>query len=176
MCFFTSCYHQPHQSLHSLEFSKSISLLSFALKQIHRFLFCLLLFCSAIASNIWGSCFHIWYFGCLKKNVKKLNFDTNLSIYFERITLIKKWILNNRECLFCCCCCCPTFHSIWACWGEPPFSNNFFLFLCMCDCFFNECEWMCMCRIKLKLQTLTDTLCSFCCCISIVAVKYAIFR
>lgn len=55
MCFFTSCYHQPHQSLHSLEFSKSISLLSFALKQIHRFFFCLLLLFSAIASNIWGS-------------------------------------------------------------------------------------------------------------------------
>lgn len=41
MCFFTSCYHQPHQSLHSLEFSKSISLLSFALNKFTDFfLFC----------------------------------------------------------------------------------------------------------------------------------------
>lgn len=64
MCFFTSCYHQPHQSLHSLEFSKSISLLSFALKQIHRFFFVCYFF-SLLLQAIFGALaftFGFWLF------------------------------------------------------------------------------------------------------------------
>lgn len=175
MCFFTSCYHQPHQSLHSLEFSKSISLLSFALKQIHRFLFCLLLFCSAIASNIWGSCVYIWFLVAWRKTLKSVIL-IRIYQFTLRGSLWSKsefWTIGNV--FFAAAAFQPS--TQYECVGaSPPFSNNFFFSFSVCVTVFYVCEWMCMCRIKLKLQTLTDTLCSFCCCISIVAVKYAIFR